>query len=37
MLYSGQAYEAPGQGATLFNGDGGGVFRAAGWELWVVE
>jgi hypothetical protein len=36
-LYNGCAYEAPGQGARLFNGDGGGVFRAARWELWEVE
>jgi hypothetical protein len=36
-LYSGYSYEAPGQGVALFNGDGGGVFRAARWELWEVE
>jgi hypothetical protein len=36
-LYSGCSYEAPGQGVALFNGDGGGVFRAARWELWEVE
>jgi hypothetical protein len=36
-LYSGRVYEAPGQGVALFNGDGGGVFRAARWELWEVE
>jgi hypothetical protein len=36
-LWNGQAYEAPGQGVTLFNGDEGGVFRAARWELWEVE
>jgi hypothetical protein len=37
VLYSGWVYETPGQGVTLFNGDGGGVFRAARWELWEVE
>jgi hypothetical protein len=36
-LYSGDAYEAADQGVALFNGDGGGVFRAARWELWEVE
>jgi hypothetical protein len=36
-LYGGYAYEAPGQGVALFNGDGGGVFCAARWELWEVE
>jgi hypothetical protein len=36
-LYSGHSYEAPGQGVALFNGDEGGVFRAARWELWEVE
>jgi hypothetical protein len=36
-LCTGYAYEAPGQGAALFTGDGGGVFRAARWELWEVE
>jgi hypothetical protein len=36
-LYSDCTYEAPGQGVGLFNGDGGGVFRAARWELWEVE
>jgi hypothetical protein len=36
-LYSGYAYEAPAQGVALFHGDGGGVFRAARWELWEVE
>jgi hypothetical protein len=32
-LIHGRAYEAPGQGATLFHGSAGGVFRAARWEL----
>jgi hypothetical protein len=36
-LYSDCAYEAPGQGEALFDGDGDGVFRAARWELWEVE
>jgi hypothetical protein len=36
-IYSGRVYEAPRQGVGLFNGDGGGVFRAARWELWEVE
>jgi hypothetical protein len=33
-LNIGQAYEAPGEGVTLFCGDGSRVFRAARWELW---
>jgi hypothetical protein len=33
-LNVGQAYEAPCNGVALFCGDGGGVFRAARWELW---
>jgi hypothetical protein len=37
MLCSDRVYEAPGQGVALFNGDGGGLFRAARWELWEVE
>jgi hypothetical protein len=36
-LDSSHSYEAPGQGVALFNGDGGGVFRAARWELWEVD
>jgi hypothetical protein len=35
-LHSGDIYEAHEQRAALFNGDGGGVFRAARWELWEV-
>jgi hypothetical protein len=36
-LSSGQAYVAPGGGVALFHGDGGGLFRAARWELWQVR
>jgi hypothetical protein len=36
-LYSGCAYEAPGQGSVLFSGDGSAVFSAARWELWEVK
>jgi hypothetical protein len=35
-LNSGRTYEAPREGTALFNGDGGGFFRAARWELWEV-
>jgi hypothetical protein len=36
-LRSGETYEAPDQGVTLFTGDDSGVFCAARWELWEVE
>jgi hypothetical protein len=36
-LQSGETYEAPDQGVTLFHGDDSGTFRAARWELWEVE
>jgi hypothetical protein len=32
-LYSGARYQAPDEGTTLFNGDSGGQFSAARWEL----
>jgi hypothetical protein len=35
-LSSGLVYEAPRQGSALFDGDSGGTFRAARWELWEV-
>jgi hypothetical protein len=35
-LSVGEIYEAPRQGAALFNGDDQGKFRAARWELWEV-
>jgi hypothetical protein len=35
-LCSGDGYHAHERGAALFHGDGGGVFRAARWELWEV-
>jgi hypothetical protein len=35
-LISGQTYETPDKGASLFNGDSGGQFLAARWELWEV-
>jgi hypothetical protein len=36
-LSSGPTYEAPDGGVALFQGDDGGVFRAARWELWEIE
>jgi hypothetical protein len=36
-LCSGHTCQAHGEGVALFHGDGGGVFRAARWELWEVE
>jgi hypothetical protein len=36
ILRNGRTYESPGQGSTIFNGDEGGVFLAARWELWEV-
>jgi hypothetical protein len=35
-LRSDETYDAPDQGAALFNGDDGGRFRAARWELWEI-
>jgi hypothetical protein len=31
-----QTFEASAQGVALFDGDAGGLFRAARWELWQV-
>jgi hypothetical protein len=36
MLNNDWMYEAPLDGAALFNGDSGGRFLAARWELWEV-
>jgi hypothetical protein len=36
VLTNGQMYEAPDEGAALFNGDSGGRSLAARWELWEV-
>jgi hypothetical protein len=35
-LNNGRMYEAPDEGAALFDGDSGGQFLAARWELWEV-
>jgi hypothetical protein len=37
QLSTGLTYEAPAQGAALFDGDGGGLFRLGQWELWEVR